>query len=128
MHTVLDACDGRHWAGALAQEVGSDPRAPRRSRAPRGAKRGADRSAGAMTNLAIRVTGADRPGITADLMSTLAALGAELQDVEQVLVRQRLILAVVVGTERPDSLRREVVAFGEEFGWPVAIKAARTME
>ena len=42
-----------------------------------------------MTNLAIRVVGADHPGITADLMSTLAALGADLQDVEQVLVRQR---------------------------------------
>ncbi|MBK9296379.1 MAG: hypothetical protein IPN02_05840, partial [Candidatus Microthrix sp.] len=41
-----------------------------------------------MINLAVRVVGADRPGITADLMSTLAALGAELQDVEQVLVRQ----------------------------------------
>ncbi|MBP6136076.1 phosphoserine phosphatase SerB [Candidatus Neomicrothrix sp.] len=66
-----------------------------------------------MTNLAIRVVGADHPGITADLMSTLAALGADLQDVEQVLVRQRLVLAAVVGTERPESVRREMAAFAE---------------
>ena len=74
-----------------------------------------------MINLAVRVVGADRPGITADLMSTLAALGAELQDVEQVLVRQRLILAVVVGTTRPDSVRRELAAFGRRHGLTVEL-------
>jgi phosphoserine phosphatase len=73
-------------------------------------------------NLAVRVVGADRPGITADLMSTLAALGAELQDVEQVLVRQRLILAVVVGTSRPDSVRRELAAFGCRHGLTVELE------
>lgn len=74
-----------------------------------------------MTNLAIRIVGADRPGITADLMSTLAANEADLQDVEQVLVRQRLILAAVVGTERPDSVRRELAAFGERHGLSVQL-------
>ncbi len=66
-----------------------------------------------MTNLAIRVVGADRPGITADLMSRLVALGVQLQDVEQVLVRQRLVLAAVIGTSRPDSVRRELAEFGK---------------
>lgn len=74
-----------------------------------------------MTHLAIRVVGADRPGITADLMSTLAALETDLEDVEQVLVRQRLILAAVVGTERPDSVRRELAAFGRRHGLSVQL-------
>ena len=48
----------------------------------------------------IRVTGNDRPGITTDLLSLLAGLDAELQDIEQVVVRRQLTLglAVVVPT------------------------------
>ncbi|MEZ5380782.1 MAG: phosphoserine phosphatase SerB [Microthrixaceae bacterium] len=74
-----------------------------------------------MINLAVRVIGPDHPGITADLMSTLAALEVELQDVEQVLVRQRLILAAVVGTSRPASVRRELAAFGVRHGLSVQL-------
>jgi phosphoserine phosphatase len=44
----------------------------------------------------VQLTGPDRPGITADLMTTLDLLDAEVQDVEQVLVRGMLTLAVAV--------------------------------
>ncbi|MFM7508294.1 MAG: ACT domain-containing protein, partial [Actinomycetota bacterium] len=45
----------------------------------------------------LQFTGADRPGITADLMTTLDLLDVSVQDVEQVLVRGSLTLAVAVG-------------------------------
>ena len=64
----------------------------------------------------IRVTGNDRPGITTDLLSLLAGLDAELQDIEQVVVRRQLTLglAVVVPTGR--DLVKEVLLFGWERG------------
>ncbi len=46
--------------------------------------------------LLVRVSGADRPGITIDLMHVLAAHGVEVQDVEQVLLRGHLTLAAVI--------------------------------
>ena len=48
-------------------------------------------------SLLLRVSGPDRPGITADLMDVLERSGVEVQDVEQVLVRGHLILAVALG-------------------------------
>ena len=46
------------------------------------------------------MSGNDRPGITTELLSLLAGLDAELQDIEQVVVRRQLTLglAVVVPT------------------------------
>lgn len=46
--------------------------------------------------LLIRLWGPDQPGITTDLMSILASLDCEVQDLEQVLVRGHLTLAVAV--------------------------------
>ena len=45
----------------------------------------------------VRVSGTDRPGITAGLLRVLAAGGAEVLDMEQVVVRDRLSLGVLVG-------------------------------
>lgn len=47
-------------------------------------------------SLLARVSGPDHPGITADLMTLLDLSGAEVQDVEQVLVRGHLTLAVAL--------------------------------
>jgi phosphoserine phosphatase len=44
----------------------------------------------------ITVTGADRPGIVAELAGVLARTGAGLVDVEQVVVQQRLTLGLLV--------------------------------
>ncbi|MFV0317108.1 MAG: phosphoserine phosphatase SerB [Microthrixaceae bacterium] len=46
--------------------------------------------------LLIRVSGNDRPGITADLMTLLDLCTATVQDLEQVLVRGHLTLAVAI--------------------------------
>ncbi len=44
----------------------------------------------------VQLSGTDRPGITADLMTMLDVLEVEVQDVEQVLVRGFLTLAVAI--------------------------------
>jgi phosphoserine phosphatase len=48
------------------------------------------------TPLLATVTGRDRPGVTAALFAALAGHDVEIRDVEQVVVRDRLILAVLV--------------------------------
>lgn len=63
--------------------------------------------------LLIRVSGADRPGITADLMTLLELTATSVQDVEQVLVRGHLTLAVAVDDPRPN--RDELAAMLDRF-------------
>ena len=57
----------------------------------------------------IRVTGQDQPGITTDLLSLLASLGAELQDMEQVVVRRQLTLGLAVVVPAGRDLVKEVL-------------------
>jgi phosphoserine phosphatase len=57
----------------------------------------------------VTVYGADRPGVTASLFAALEPFDVPVVDVEQVVVRGRLVLAVLVGTptgsEGPTALR-----------------------
>jgi len=46
--------------------------------------------------LLVTLTGRDRPGVTATLLATLAQAGVEVVDVEQVILRRRLILGLLV--------------------------------
>ncbi len=63
----------------------------------------------------VRVTGPDHPGITTDLMTVLELADAEVQDLEQVLVRGHLTLAAVIATPMaPDELRATLAHFAEE--------------
>lgn len=65
----------------------------------------------------VRVSGPDRPGITTDLMAILTSLGCEVQDLEQVLVRGHLTLAVVVLVPTgSDDLREALHEFGSVLG------------
>ncbi len=60
--------------------------------------------------LLLTLTGRDRPGVTSRLFEALASHDVEVVDIEQVLVRGRLILAVLV-TPGPDEVSvREAVA------------------
>jgi phosphoserine phosphatase len=54
-----------------------------------------DHAIGGQTIL-IQVSGPDRPGVTAQLMTLLTEAGAELDDVEQVVIRRHLTLGLVV--------------------------------
>jgi phosphoserine phosphatase len=63
----------------------------------------------------VRVSGPDHPGITTDLMTVLELAGAEVQDLEQVLVRGHLTLAAVIATPMsPDDLAATLDHFATE--------------
>jgi len=64
----------------------------------------------------IRVTGADGPGITSDLLGLLAQLEADVQDMEQVVVRRQLTLGLAVVVPAGRDMVKEVLLFGWERG------------
>jgi phosphoserine phosphatase len=71
------------------------------------------------TTVLCRVNGTDRPGITAGLMAVLAASGAELYDVEQVVVRGRLTLDILFAAPEGQSTVKDLLFFGWESGMQV---------
>jgi phosphoserine phosphatase len=50
--------------------------------------------------LLITLTGADRPGVTSTILSTLAVAGVEVVDIEQIVLRGRLVLGLLVTAPR----------------------------
>src|SRR6478672_8552726 len=50
--------------------------------------------------LLITLTGKDRPGVTSTVFSTLAAFGVAVLDIEQIVLRRRLVLGVLVTQPR----------------------------
>ncbi len=52
------------------------------------------------TTLLITLTGKDRPGVTSTVFSTLATFGVEVLDIEQIVLRRRLVLGVLVTLPR----------------------------
>ncbi len=71
----------------------------------------ADRS-----TILVRVSGPDGPGITAGLMRVLDGAGADVHDVEQVVVRRRLTLALVVDVPEGHDVLKELLLFAWERG------------
>ena len=68
--------------------------------------------------LLIRVSGADRPGVTSELLRLLAGTDAELQDMEQLVVRERLTLDVLVRLS-DDRVVRDILYWGFSHGLQV---------
>lgn len=62
----------------------------------------------------VRVTGPDRPGITGRLMQVLAAAGAGMHDVEQILIRGRLTLSLIITVPQGQDLIKDLLLFGWE--------------
>jgi phosphoserine phosphatase len=56
------------------------------------------------TTLLITLTGRDRPGVTSRLFGALARFPLIVADIEQVTIRGRLVLGVLVGCEEPPDL------------------------
>ncbi len=62
----------------------------------------------------VRVTGRDRPGITAGLMHILDEAGADVEDMEQVVLHGRLSLGLEVTVPGGRDLLKELLLFGWE--------------
>ncbi|MDN5744110.1 MAG: phosphoserine phosphatase SerB [Nocardioidaceae bacterium] len=73
--------------------------------------------------LLITVTGTDRPGVTSAILATLARSGVAVVDIEQMLMRGRLVLGVLVTTPQDKKkLRTAVSATAESLGMSIEIE------
>jgi phosphoserine phosphatase len=59
--------------------------------------------------LLITLTGKDRPGVTSAVFGTLADAGVEVLDIEQIVLRRRLVLGVLVSAPRDWKKLRDAV-------------------
>ncbi len=62
----------------------------------------------------VRISGPDRPGITAGLMDLLGLADASIQDVEQIIIRGRLSLSLVITVPPGKDLLKELLLFAWE--------------
>jgi len=67
----------------------------------------------------IRVTGPDHAGVTAGLMGVLDDAGAQVQDIEQIVIRGQLTLGVAVSVPEGRDLLRDVLLFGWDQGMEI---------
>ncbi len=77
---------------------------------PPGASDGAADTLG--QTMLVRVTGIDGPGITAGILHILSDAGAEVLDMEQVVVRDRLNLGIFVSVDEARSPLKDLLFFG----------------
>ena len=68
----------------------------------------------AVKTILIRISGPDHPGITAALMSLLASKSCHIEDVEQIVIRGRLNLSLIVQSDSGTDLRADLLLFGYE--------------
>lgn len=72
--------------------------------------------------LLITLMGKDRPGVTSAILSTLASAGVEVVDLEQIVLRGRLILGVLITAPRDwKKLRNSVVATADSLGMHIEV-------
>jgi phosphoserine phosphatase len=74
---------------------------------------------GPQITLLVTLTGRDRPGVTSRLFSVLSAHGLSVLDVEQVVIRGRLVLGVLLSCDSaPDltAIHRDVTAVAADLG------------
>jgi phosphoserine phosphatase len=75
------------------------------------------------TALLVTVTGWDRPGITSSFCEVIARLGARILDMEQVTIRDRLTLGILVSLGGEDEIARDLLTRrGADLGVTVEFK------
>jgi len=75
----------------------------------------------------ILVSGEDRPGITEKLMSNLAQFSVTILDIEQLIIRDRLLLTVLISLDEAHSqaLVDDLNLLQNEIGLDIAVDFAR---
>lgn len=73
-------------------------------------------SAAVSSTILVRVSGADRPGITAGVMDVLASGGVEVTDIEQVVLQGRLNLGILIEVPEGQATVKDLLFFGWERG------------
>ena len=74
-------------------------------------------------NLLVTLTGKDRPGVTSAMFSVFAAAGVEVLDIEQIVLRRRLVLGILVTAPRDwKRLRDQVVRTAEALDMQVEVE------
>src|SRR5215510_7169633 len=72
--------------------------------------------------LLLTISGKDRPGVTSALFATLTRAGVEVLDIEQIVLRRRLILGILVTAPRDwKRLRDAVHATADDLGMTVEV-------
>ena len=73
--------------------------------------------------LLITLVGKDRPGVTSAVFAELAGAGVEVLDIEQIVLRRRLILGVLVSAPRDwKKLREQVVEVGRSLDLSIDVE------
>ncbi|HZX06981.1 phosphoserine phosphatase SerB [Kribbella sp.] len=73
--------------------------------------------------LLVTLTGTDRPGLTSAVLSTLATRGLEVIDAEQVVLRGRLVLGVLLSAPRDHKdLKEELKALANVLDVEISVK------
>ena len=74
----------------------------------------------------VSVNGPDHPGISAGLMDVLSVGGAEIYDIEQIVVRGRLTLNILIGVAAGQATIRDLLFFGWEAGLHIEFEVVDT--
>ena len=72
--------------------------------------------------LLIRVSGPDQLGVSAELFEVLSAIGALVKDIEQIVVRRRLTLDVLVEVDKSDDALKDLLLFGYQRGLHIDVE------
>ena len=76
--------------------------------------------------LLVTLSGRDRPGVTSALFDAASTVGAEVLDVEQVVVRGHLALSVLLSPGADENvLADRLTRAGEELGMQVELSVGR---
>ena len=72
--------------------------------------------------LLIRVSGPDQLGVSAELFEGLSAIGAVVKDIEQIVVRRRLTLDVLIEVDKSDDALKDLLLFGYQRGLHIDVE------
>jgi len=82
-----------------------------------------EKAAAGRPTVLVTLTGTDRPGLTSAVLSTLATRGLEVIDAEQVVLRGRLILGVLLSAPRDHKdLKDELKALANVLDVDISVK------